>query len=626
MNQPLPARNWLGLLGGRSHREARLRRGALLALLVGVGAAFLLWGLDLFQSTQWSMTDRLFRDQTGSPNVVIAAIDDATLAQYGRFDLWPRGLHAQAVENLRAAGARLIALDILFAEPTEDDERLAQAIAGHDDVILAAAGTEGLPLDDAPLYRYRGFLTPPGALGTAAMLAHVNLPADGDGVVRRVPLMVADAAGRQYPALALAAFYRAFRQPVPDTLDSHEGTVRLINREAPLTGHATLRINYVGTDKSFVHVPYGDIIDGRFDASLVEDRLVLVGMTATAGSDAHASPLRGDPVPGVELHANVLDTLLRGRFLREEGAGVALVVLLATVLFGSVVLSRLSLVAGTGLTVLAIAAYLVTGWALFDRGHVLNLVHPPAALAVVYVVTLVHREVAGRADRRDLRALFGRYVSDQVAEELVTRADRGDLSLGGEQREVTILFADLRGFTALSERVSAEQVVEYLNRCFDVIISRVVAQGGMVNKFGGDCIMAVWNAPQQHTEHRLAACRAALESIRQLEEVPGAPGGSAETGFGFGINSGPVLAGSVGSAGRSEYTVIGDAVNLASRLCGLAGKGEVWLGEETFRPVQDRVTAEPLPPMTVKGKAEPVPAYRLLALAEARVSAAASGR
>jgi adenylate cyclase len=213
--------------------------------------------------------------------------------------------------------------------------------------------------------------------------------------------------------------------------------------------------------------------------------------------------------------------------------------------------------------------------------------------------------------RREVRDLFGRYISPEVATELVERVDRDELRLGGELRQITVLFADLRGFTSLSEKRSASDVVDYLNRCFGIIIGHVVAHRGMVNKFGGDAIVALWNAPQECPDHALEACQAALASVEELGHLADPDPSLSGARFGFGINTGEALVGNVGSLGRLEYTAIGDPVNLAARICGLAPGGEVWIGPATQELVAERLSAEHLGSFSLKGKEEAVPLFRL---------------
>jgi len=237
-----------------------------------------------------------------------------------------------------------------------------------------------------------------------------------------------------------------------------------------------------------------------------------------------------------------------------------------------------------------------------------DFVDPPAALAVTMVASLVYRVLTERASRQEVAELFGRYVSPEIAQELMQRSDQGELQLGGELREVTVLFADIRGFTALSETMTPSELVGLLNRLFEVIVASIWQNGGIVNKFLGDAVVAFWNAPGQQADHAFMACRAAMAAQARLETLT--PSGPAAR-FGFGINTGSALAGNVGTAGRLEYTVIGEPVNTVARLSQAAGGGEIWIGEGTHKLVHGRVEAEELPPQHLKGMAGPVTVYRL---------------
>jgi len=285
--------------------------------------------------------------------------------------------------------------------------------------------------------------------------------------------------------------------------------------------------------------------------------------------------------------------------------------MLALGAIAALMLPRLGLRWGLGVTLALAVAYALSVWTAFDRGWVLAMLNPLILVALVFVVNLSHRVTSEAMARREVRELFGRYISPEVAAELVERADRGDLSLGGELRQITVLFADLRGFTSLSERRPASEVVDYLNHCFGIIINQVVAHRGMVNKFGGDAIVALWNAPQECPDHAFQACRAALASVEELSRVAEPDPSLSGARFGFGINTGEALVGNVGSLGRLEYTAVGDSVNLAARICGLAPAGEVWIGPTTQELLAGRLSEEHLGSFSLKGKEEPVPLFRL---------------
>jgi adenylate cyclase len=234
-------------------------------------------------------------------------------------------------------------------------------------------------------------------------------------------------------------------------------------------------------------------------------------------------------------------------------------------------------------------------------------------LPVVYVGNIIYIVVTEQSDKRFVKELFGRYISPQIAREIVSRADAGDLRLGGEQREVSVLFADIRNFTRISEQLSPEATVKMLNTYLSVVTDAVIRHDGIVNKFGGDNIMAVWNAPQSQPEHALLAVKAAWEAQQKIVELQQSDSRLLPVQFGIGINTGIALAGNIGSVGRTEYTVIGDSINVASRICGSAPGGEVWIGAETYNQTKDYIETEELEAQQLKGKAAPIEVYRVTA-------------
>jgi adenylate cyclase len=583
---------------------------ALLIVAVTIAFSLFVWGVEPFQTWEWGLSDRLFRQQNGSPNIVVAGIDDVTLAEYGRLADWPRSLHADALNNLEEAGAKGVAMDILFVEKSEDDDELASALS-RIPVILATEPKNLVESDGgAPTFEtVEG--PPPSVQAGGPLLGHILFPEDSDGVARRVPLVVRDAEGREYAALSLAALYLFFLQVPPEQLPLNSGSLDVLGRDVPLGEAASMRINFVGGTDRFTFLSYSKVISGDFDPAVVRNKVVLVGETAAGTGDRHQTPVASAPLPGLYLHANALDTLLRARFLQDVGRTGTLLSMLALGAIAALALPRINLRWGLVVTLVLAGAYALSVWAAFDRGWVLAMLNPLVLVGLVFVVNLSHRVTSEAMARREVRELFGRYISPEVAAELVERADRGDLRMGGELRQITVLFADLRGFTSLSERLPASDVVDYLNRCFAIIIGQVVAHRGMVNKFGGDAIVAIWNAPQECPDHAFEACQAALASVEELERVAEPDPSLAGARFGFGINTGEALVGNVGSLGRSEYTAVGDSVNLAARICSVAPGAEAWIGPTTQELVAGRIPTEHLGSFSLKGKEEPVPLFHL---------------
>jgi adenylate cyclase len=572
-----------------------------------------------FYSINLWVSDQLFTSQPPSPNIVIAGIDDATLATYGLWGEWPRSLHAQAIANLSQAGAKVIAFDVIFTDTSSDDETLATAMAQAGNVVLAAVGTQPVSQGGGEI-TYDDFLLPVAPLEQAASsIGHANVVPDGDGTVRRLPLIVKSSSGQVYPSLTLAVLYREFSMPLPQDYPLQNGTVNLVARDVPVDASYNLRINFGADNGQRPYISYGDIISGNFDASLVKNKIVLIGMTATGELDTFAVPTSASKIPGVYIHAGAMDTILTARFLTGPSTIITLMIMLLLVGITAFALPRCGtrnwtdIAKGVGITGGLFVAYLIAGFFAFDRGYSLDLLYPLLLLPVVYVGNIVYIVVTEQSDKRFVKELFGRYISPQIAKEIVTRADAGDLHLGGEQRQVSVLFADIRNFTTISEQLSPEAVVKMLNTYLSVVADAVVQHDGIVNKFAGDNIMAVWNAPQSQPEHALLAVKAAWEAQQKLAELQQKDTQPLPVQFGIGINTGIALAGNVGSVGRTEYTVIGDSVNTASRICSSTPGGEVWIGAETYDQTKDYIETEKLEPQSLKGKAAPVTVYRVTA-------------
>jgi adenylate cyclase len=577
----------------------------------------------LYSINLW-FSDQLFTSQPPSPNIVIAGIDDGTFEKHGRWADWPRSLHAQAIDNLSQAGAKVIGFDVIFTDTSPDDEMLGAAMAEAENVVLATVGTQLVPQARDEII-YTEFLLPADPLEqVASSVGHANVIPDGDGTVRRLPLVVGSGSGEVYPSLTLATLYRLFSMPLPQEYLLENGTVELLARDIPVDSRYRLRINFSADNAYRPYVSYGDIISGDFNPSLVNNKIVLIGMTATGEPDTWAIPTSASKVPGVFIHAAAMDTILTERFLTEAGTTATLVIMLALVGITAVTLPRSGtryrkdIAKGLGITAALFVACLAGGFLAFDRGYILDLFYPLLLLPVVYVGNALYMVIAEQSDKRFVKELFGRYISPQIAREIVSRADVGDLRLGGEERDVSVLFADIRGFTTISEQLSPEVVVNMLNTYLSVVADAVVHHDGIVNKFAGDNIMAVWNAPQSQPEHALLAVRAAWEAQQKLAELQQRGAESLPVQFGIGINTGVALAGNIGSAGRSEYTVIGDSVNTASRICSSTPGGEVWIGAETYNQSKDHIEICELEAQQVKGKSEPIKVYRVTACAPQR--------
>lgn len=599
--------------GTKSRRQTKILYHTM--ALLSIGCLFTLIALLVkpFTGSNLWFTDQLFIAEPPSKNIVVVGIDDKSLGTYGKWSEWPRSLHAQAINNLNEAGAKVIGLDILFVDNSSDDQILATAIKNAGNVVLPVAGTEPVPKIKSKLtYDSSSFLLPVAPLEQAASnIGHVNISPDHDGKVRSIPLVISDSSGKEYPSFDLAVLHTWFSMPLPKEYSTQNHKLHLLARKIPVDSSYRLRINFATDINKLSYISYGDIISGNFDHSIVKNKAILVGMTAVGGGDDWAIPTSDSKVPGVLIHAAAIDTILKNHYLTETGTGTTLMILLLLVAITAFALPSLRLRWGIPLVGVLFVGYLAAIFISFDKGHILNILYPLSLLPVILVSSIVCRIVMEQSDRRFVKELFGRYVSPQVAKEILGLADNGQLRLGGETREVTILFADMRNFTKISEQMSPEAIVSMLNTHLSIIIDKVLQNGGMVNKFAGDNIMGVWNAPESQPEHARLAVKAAWEAQQIMNSLPQSDPSLPKVQFGIGINTGKALAGNVGSSGRAEYTVIGDSVNLASRICSGTPGGEVWIGLETYRQAKDYLEVEELEPQTFKGKTEQVAVYRV---------------
>ena len=567
---------------------------------------FNLWFSDQFSSSG-----------TSSPNIVIAGIDDATLAQYGKWSEWSRNLNAQAVNNLESAGASVIGFDVLFNTNSSNDQAFAQSLQQAGNVVLAGAGTTVIPTKRGAA-SFENFLVPDPALYQAdSNIGHVNIFPDPDGKVRQIPLIVQND-GSTYPALSMAILLTLFHEKLPAGYPIVNGNLDILARTIPVNASYAMKLNYAVINSKPTYISYGDIIDNKFDPSLVKNKVVLIGMTATGNSDQWPVPNSAVQIPGVYLHAAAMDTILRTAFLTQMPLNTTLLIMLLLTLFCSVILSAFGtwhwsdVVKATVFIIFLLLIYVVISSFMGGRGYIMNILYPSLLLVVIYVTNTLFMVIREQADNRFVKELFGKYVSPQISKKIISMANEGGLKLGGEEREVTVLFADIRNFTSISEQLKPEEVVNMLNICLPVVIEAIVQNGGLVNKFAGDNIMGVWNAPDAQPEHAKLAIKAALDAQSNLMKLAEMSPVMKGIQFGMGINTGKALAGNVGSLGRVEYTVIGDEVNLASRICGVTPGGEIYVGPETYSQTKRYYSVEALEPQAFKGKNQPIVVYRIL--------------
>ena len=530
--------------------------------------------------------------------ITIVGIDEPSFAEVGRQWPWPRSLYARLIDQLSKSGALVVAMDMLLSEPSteEEDRALAEAISRAGNVVLAA----NMVYQETPYARLWMRGDPLAAFrqaGATSGFAYVR--PDGDTVLRDMPE-------------GTDVFWREI--------------VRSVNRRSPGLLPETepapgAMIRYAGADHTFPYVSFYQALeaDTHLPPDAFRDQIVLVGRDLKASPDARAgerdafaSPFTATTrwlTPGVEAHANALETALRGDALVPAPAGWILALIALSVAIAAASMRRWRPITGAAIVTAITVVIAALDWVLFTRFNVWL----PAFAAILGAI-LVYVGFGGlaflieRQRRGEIRRAFSLYVSPEVVDHVMMRPER--LALGGERREVTMLFTDLAGFTSLSERLAPEEVAKVLNLHFSRATAIVKRHSGTVNRFIGDAVMAMWGAPLDDPKQAIHACRAACEmqeDIAQLREELKAQG-LPEIRMRIGIHSCSAVVGNLGSADRFDYTAIGDGVNLAARLEGvnkLYSTGILISGETAAR-LEGEVPVRPVDRVIVKGKTEPV--------------------
>jgi adenylate cyclase len=444
-----------------------------------------------------------------------------------------------------------------------------------------------------------------------------SVASDPDGVVRSMPLMIG-VGDDLFPPLSLLVFWEYLGRP-PLVVRVGPAGVEGVNvgeRFIPTDELGQMLINYRGPTKTFPQYAISDILEGKLPARTFKDKIVLVGATSIGIGDIRSTPF--SPVfPGPEIHANVVDNLLTGDFIaRPRWSRIFdLLAIVALPLLVAALLHRLSAFGGLICVLVIFAAFVIAAYELFVVAHVwLNMVYPVFALAATYTMLTLYRYLTEERERRRIKATFQQYVSPEVIEQVLNDPER--LKLGGHEQVLTVLFCDLAGFTTYSERYTPTEIIGVLSAYYDRMTEIVFENRGTISAYVGDELMAIFGAPIQETDHARRACMAALAMraarIVLAEEWAkiGRPPLHARTG----INSGPMLVGNYGSKYRFNYSVLGDQVNLASRLEQLnkVYGTDIMLGEGTADLIGNAFQMRELDFVQVKGRKQALKIYELL--------------
>ena len=604
--------------------------------------------------------------------VRIIDIDEESLKEIGQWP-WPRTILADLIDKLAANGAAAIGVDMVFPEP----DRMSPANALHfwpqsDALASLRKEVEKLPSNDqvfaeaigkAPIAL--GFIASPQATsipetkagisfggddpklfvpyypGAAASLKELQDKAKGAGslnwipehdqIIRHVPMLVR-IGDKLYPSLpadllrltqgASSYFVKSSGASGEKSFGAKTGIVgiKVGDFEIPTEANGEMWIRFTHQAKER-YLPAYKVLNGAIGKDEIEGRILLIGTSAAGLLDLRATPLEPS-VPGVELHAQAIEQILEGAFLQRPDfatpAELFYILVLGTLI--AFLIYRLGAAGSAVLGGLAVATVIGVSWYAFDAfGWLVDPIYPAIALTAIYLAGTLFVFLRTERERNRVRHAFSHYMAPALVERLA--ADPSRLKLGGETRDMTLLFSDVRGFTTISEGLDAEELTHFLNSLFTPLSNFILEEQGTIDKFMGDAVMAFWNAPLDDKAHASHACSAALRIMHEMEalnerwrdeaKAKGRPFKAVK--LGIGLNTGVCCVGNLGSETRFDYSVIGDNVNVASRLEGQSKTYDIGtvVGESTTARAPDFAFLE-LDLLKVKGKTEATRIFALL--------------
>ena len=641
----------------RSGLSNKFLRGSL-AGIVGVMLTLIFWAsglIDAWEAKSWDWRVAVMaRPGKATNDISLILLDQNSLdwakEVNGLTWPWPREIYGAIINFCKRNGAKAVAFDVLFTDPSsygvEDDAAFAGAVSDFGHVALATflsnqSGNDtswpaAVPLPNFQLTgldqrqkntagqvrRFTRSSMPVEELAKqAAVLCNVSLKPDPDGIFRRVDLL-STFDGKALPSLGLGVFLAANPGAA---LELSPSSLKVGDRKIPLdvNGDAILRYRGPsGTHRMFsaaaVLQSEIQIINGEQpnikDPNAFKDKYVMFGFSAPGLYDLRPSPISG-VYPGVEIYATLLDNFLSGDFMRRVPTAVTIAILFVLALICAVTVTYFSSVSASVIAIVVfISLPVLLSFGAYHQGFWLPLVVQETAIAATIGLVLVLNFATEGRQKRFIKNAFKHFLSPEVIEQLIVHPER--LKLGGERRVLSIFFSDLQGFTSISEKLDPEALIELLNEYLTAMTDIIHEEGGTIDKYEGDAIIAFWNAPLEVSDHAVKAVRAALRCQARLAEM--CPEFRERIGtdmyMRIGINTGSAVVGNLGSHTRFDYTVIGDSVNLAARLEGANKQFGTFtmISQSTYELIQKHFKARELARLTVVGRKEPVAVYEPL--------------
>ncbi len=566
-------------------------------IVIAVIAAFLsslLLTAGVYSNVQLKLSDYLYGGVTPLSNIAIVSIDDQSIQDIGRWP-WERGNFTLLLDKI--SQAKVIAFDVAFFERSteETDKKLAEAVAKAGNVVMPVEYIK-FSYKDGTVYGDKVITPVTEITEAAAALGYINVITDQDGTTRAANLNIQG----EYDHFTNAIVDQYFKK-------NPEKQTRFL-------------INFVGKPGSYPYYSFSGILAGIYKPEEFKDKILLIGATATDLHDSYFVPTSyGKAMPGVEVHANTVQQLITGNNLRIAPAWITVITMFIISLGVALLSLYLSIWLASSIAIALLILYIFITIFTFNAGIILNIVHVASATIITYVGTVIYLYLSEKKSRKKVLGAFEKYVSKEVIKHIMENPER--LKLGGDKREITIFFSDVRGFTSISEKLTPEELVHLLNEYLSEMTNLILKNNGVVDKYMGDAIMAFWNAPLDQPKHAELACKTCLEMEKRLKQLQKkwTEEGVPPIEIGIGLNTGNAVVGNMGSYERFDYTAMGDTINTGSRLEGLNKQygTRILISESTKNKIDTkRFVVRKIDKVAVKGKKEPITIFELVSFKE----------
>ena len=643
---------------------AKILAGAFLGLI----SAVLVWLLakyiapDLFYSFEARTYDWRITTKTSDRNkndiiedIIVIDMDGRSVSELGKYSQWSRSYFPKVIDYVKNDGAAVIGLDIIFdkdiREPLEDIN-FVNSVKKAQNVTNALYFAQS----DSMNWRYvmkeepspfewqrfsyslpdnqrkylpnqerldNGFIE---LLNAGKSVGHVNIQPDIDGIVRKI-FLFSSFNSHLYPSLAFQMFMDIY--DIDSIKVETAENIQLFSEgnlitTIPTDNKINMFINYFGGFKTFRYISFFDVLKGeeRLPEGIFKDKIVIVGTSLPGLFDLRSIPIQ-PAYPGVEIHASILYTMLTQNYIIKMSDLDSLLLLAGIgILIGIIIIFLTPMWSFILIVIMAVIHIFTSAILFFDSNIWIEIVTPLLTMFITFSGIYAYRYVTEEKGKKFIKQTFSHFVTKSVVDELLANPDK--IKLGGERKECTVFFSDVAGFTTISEHMSPEALVQLLNQYLTEMTNIIFKYDGMLDKYEGDAIMAVFGAPIAHGNHAYKCCAAALEmqeNLVQLRDLWGKQG-KPKLYARCGINTGQMVVGNMGSETRFDYTVMGDSVNLGARLepANKEYGTMIMIGENTFEMAKDKIITRQLDLLRVKGKTEPVKVFELLGLMEKGIS------